>query len=110
MVTSKGQCFQIIQDEVKDVGEMATTGHKEVDTRLVIHAKHAAANHPTVIVISDDTDVFVILLAMHSEIGNMGVASNRQEEAIASLLEFANYTTIRLINCLVCRKPRGGRP
>jgi len=54
---------------VKEVGELATTGHEEADTRLVIHAKHAAANHPTVIVISEDTDVFVILLGMHSEIG-----------------------------------------
>ena len=26
------------------------------------------------------------------------------------LLEFAKYKTTRLINCVVCRKPRGGRP
>jgi len=57
MVTSGGQCFQITQNEVKEIGELATTGHEEADTRLVIHAKHAAANHPTVIVISEDTDV-----------------------------------------------------
>ena len=57
MVTPEGQCFQITQDEVKEVGELATTGHEEADTRLVIHVKRAAANHPTVIVISEDTDV-----------------------------------------------------
>ena len=54
---------------MKEVGELATIGHEETDTRLVIHVKRAAANHPTVIVISEDTDVFVILLGMHSEIG-----------------------------------------
>jgi len=50
LVTSEGQCFQMIQGEVKEVWELATIGHKEADARLVIHAKHAAANHPTVIV------------------------------------------------------------
>ena len=49
---------------MKEVGKLATTGHEEADTRPVIHVKHAAANHPTVIVISEDTDVFVILLGV----------------------------------------------
>jgi len=41
---------------------------------------------------------------------HMGVASSRQEEAIASswILQNKKKTT-RLINCLVCRKLRGGR-
>lgn len=69
LVTSEEQCFQITQKEVKEVEELATTGHEEADTRLAIHAKHAAANHPTVIVISEDTDVFVILLGIHCQIG-----------------------------------------
>ena len=69
MVTSEELCFQITHDNVKEVEELATTGHEEADTRLVVHVKHAAANYPTVIVISEDTDVFVILLGMHSEIG-----------------------------------------
>jgi len=36
----------------------------------------------------------------------MGIASNRQEEAVI----LQNKKTTRLMNCLVCRKPRGGRP
>jgi len=40
---------------------------------------------------------------------SMGVASNRQEEAIASSRILQNKKT-RLINCLVCRKARGDRP
>ena len=39
----------------------------------------------------------------------IGVASNRQEEAIASSWILQNKKTTRLISCLVCRKPRGGR-
>ena len=40
----------------------------------------------------------------------MGVDSNRQEEAIASSWNMPNKKTTRLINCVVCRKPRGGIP
>ena len=40
----------------------------------------------------------------------MGVASNRQDEAIASSWNLPNKKTTRLIDCVVCRKPRGGRP
>ena len=40
----------------------------------------------------------------------MGVASNRQKESVASSWILQNKKTTRLINCLICRKPRGGRP
>ena len=41
---------------------------------------------------------------------DMGVASNRQEEAVAFCWILQNKKTTRLINCLICRKPRGDRP
>jgi len=46
----------------------------------------------------------------NSEVGElyMGVAINRQEEAIASSWNLPNIKTTRLINCVVCRKPKGG--
>ena len=67
---------------MKEIGELAATGHEEADTRLIIHAKHAAANHPTVIVISEDTDVFVILLGMHSEIRKRILLRRRKKNQI----------------------------
>ena len=36
--------------------------HEEADTRLLLHAKHAAAVHDHVIIRSPDTDVFIIML------------------------------------------------
>jgi len=89
LVTSEGQCFQITQNKVK---ELATTGHEEADTRLVIHAKHAAANHPTVIVISEDTDVFVILLGMHSEIGKR-ILLRRGKKNQIRLIDISKFGT-----------------
>jgi len=40
----------------------------------------------------------------------MGVASNRQKKSIASSWNWPNKKTTMLINCVICRKPRGGRP
>ena len=49
---------------------------EEADTRMMIHVKHAATSYQNVVVlfhkcysiITEDTDVFVILLALHSQI------------------------------------------
>ncbi|KAG1650017.1 hypothetical protein GQR58_028409 [Nymphon striatum] len=68
MVTTGEQCFKITNDEVTEMTELRST-HEEADTRMMIHAKHAAVNFRTVVVISEDTDVFVILLSLHSQIG-----------------------------------------
>ena len=53
---------------MREVPEL-TSSHEEADTRLVLHAKHAAGTHSHVIVISEDTDVFMMLPALEVEIG-----------------------------------------
>ena len=45
--------------EVKDLH----CDHEEADSRMILHAKHAADNHAHVVVQSPDTDVFIILLS-----------------------------------------------
>ena len=37
--------------------------HEEADTRLLLHAKHAAATHPRIVIQSPDTDVAVLSVA-----------------------------------------------
>ena len=64
--TSHGVNGIAVQSEV---GELRAT-HEEADTRIVIHARHAAAKYTNSVVISEDTDVFVILLGLNSEIGS----------------------------------------
>ncbi|KAG1670717.1 Glutamate receptor ionotropic, kainate 2 [Nymphon striatum] len=54
MVTTGEQCFKITKDEVTEMTELRST-HEEADT-MMIHAKHAAVNFRTVVVISEDTD------------------------------------------------------
>ena len=48
--------------------ELAST-HEEAYTRMMIHAKHASASYQNVVIISEDIDVFIILLTIHFEIG-----------------------------------------
>ena len=69
IVTSGEKSFKITKAEVTEVQELASS-HEEADTRLMIHTRHAAQTYPEVIVISEDTDVFVILLGVHSEMGS----------------------------------------
>ena len=68
IVTVAEQCFEITKDDVREVPELASS-QEEADTRLALHAKHATGTHSHVIVISEDTDVFVMLLALEAEIG-----------------------------------------
>jgi len=37
--------------------------HEEADTRLLLHAKHAATTHPRIVIQSPDTDVAVLSVA-----------------------------------------------
>jgi len=57
-------CVNGIVVQIK-VGEFRAT-HEEANTRIMIHAGHAAAKYPKVVVISEDADVFVILLRLNS--------------------------------------------
>ena len=43
--------------------------HEEADTCLLLHSKHAAKSHDTIIVKTLDTDVFLLCIAMCRTIG-----------------------------------------
>ena len=45
--------------ETNDVPELQND-HKEADTRMLLHAKHASHDHDDVVIRSPDTDVFVL--------------------------------------------------
>lgn len=42
--------------------------HEEADTRLLLHAKHAAATHPRIVIQSPDTDVAVLSVTHFSDL------------------------------------------
>ena len=62
-ITSEEKCWKITGESVEEVPELASS-HEEADTRLLLHASHAAQEgHEAVIAITEDTDVFVLLLS-----------------------------------------------
>jgi len=45
--------------------------HKEVDSRLFLHPAHAAqTGYPAVVISFEDTDVFIMALAFHTQIAS----------------------------------------
>ena len=73
--TSKDKCYiyqpsQNEDDPVRtDLFPVLDSNHEEADTRLLLHAKHAASTHNTLIIRSPDTDVLVLCTALQHFIG-----------------------------------------
>ena len=67
-VTCEEDCFKISKDNWKEVSELQST-QEEADTRLLLHALHAAnSGSKAVIIIAEDTDVMILSLAFNKEI------------------------------------------
>ena len=70
-----------------------TSSQEEADTRLALHASHAAKTYKNVIVISEDTDVSVILLSLHAEIGGR-ILLRRGKKNNIRLIDISRLATI----------------
>ena len=67
-VTCENKCWKISGASSVQVPELCSC-QEEADTRLLLHAAHAAQNgYDSVVISSEDTDVFVLLLAFSSSI------------------------------------------
>jgi hypothetical protein len=73
-VTSKEKCFHFSHgrsdDDLVVCNEILELecNHEEADTRLLLHAKHAATNNDAIIIKSPDTDIFVLCIAIQRAI------------------------------------------
>ena len=61
------QCYLITKERVTEIVELRST-QQEADTRMITHMLHETSKYSTIIVAAEDTDVFAILLALHSDI------------------------------------------
>ena len=67
-VTCEKECWKITSESTEEVRELSSS-QEEADTRLLLHASHAAREgYEAVIVNSEDTDVFILLLGFSSSI------------------------------------------
>ena len=67
-VTSEKECWKITSERNDQVPELSSS-QEEADTRLLLHASHAAKEgYEAVVVNSEDTDVFILLLGFSNSI------------------------------------------
>ena len=67
-ITCEETCYRITENECEDIGELRST-HEEADTRLILHAKHAAnVGSMSVIITADDTDIMILCLGFQKYI------------------------------------------
>ena len=99
IVTSGTKCWKITGEGSSEVEELESS-QEEADTRLLLHAKHAAdSGYRTVIVVSEDTDVFVLLLSFAKDIA----ASLYQKRGTKTRTQFMNISQLRLaLGDVVC--------
>ena len=62
-VTCDDRCYKIVEESAVEV-EYLSCDHKEADTRVFVHARHAEEASSAIILASEDTDVFVISLSL----------------------------------------------
>ena len=76
-------CFEITSERTEYREDLMST-QEEADTRVLLHAAHAAASsYKAVVVASEDTDVFVLCLAFESLIlCKMFVKSSKQTRTV----------------------------
>lgn len=86
-VTLGEHCFKLTKDECEEIPALKSN-QEEADTRLLLHAKHAAEHYPHILCIADDTDVFLVCLALSRHI-NSKIFIRRGTKARARLVDVA---------------------
>lgn len=67
-VTAEERCFKISPAAASEVDDLKCS-HEEADTRLLLHAHHAAeSGYKSVLLIAEDTDVMILCLAFSRNI------------------------------------------
>ncbi len=91
--TTVNKCFSFkasVEAVVVEEVPLLESDHEEADTRMLLHAKHAAAHADTIVIKSPDTDVFVFAIACCLDIGvniifETGTGNNQRRLSINSI-------------------------
>ena len=66
-VTYEDKCLKLTQEKCEEAPALECS-HEEADTRLFMHAHHAARKYQSLVFVADDTGVFIICLSLSSSI------------------------------------------
>ena len=67
--TCEKQCFKVTKEGSEAIDELTTT-QEEADTRMLLHAKHVSNNYKSIVIVTEDTDVFIICVAIFRQISS----------------------------------------
>ena len=65
-MTCEETCIKITRNDCDEVGSLKNT-HEEADTRLLLHAKHAAPKLESIVIVAENTDVLMLNLAFNKQ-------------------------------------------
>ncbi len=65
-ITCQERCFKLTTNTYEEVHILTTTCQEGADTRLFVHAQHAAQTHRSLVILAKDTNVLVIGLNLSS--------------------------------------------
>ena len=68
-VTSSDRCINLTESGWQEIDDLQST-QEEADTRILLHAKHAAETITALICITEDTAVFIICLGLCQDVNN----------------------------------------
>ena len=66
-VTCDNLCFRLTCDDVTEEDNL-NTSQEEADSRVIFHAKHAAPNVLSIIMVAEGTDIILLCLVFHKDI------------------------------------------
>ena len=73
------QCFKVTKDGSEVVDELASS-KEEADTRTLLHTKHASRNYIIMVIVTVDTDVFIICLSIFHQMSDICVSDVQQKQ------------------------------
>ena len=67
-ITCGKQCFKVTKDSSEVVDEL-TTSQKDADICMQLHTKHASSSYRSMVIVTDDTGVFIICFSVYHQLG-----------------------------------------
>ena len=72
-------CFKVTKDGSEVVDELATS-KLEPDTRTLLHTKHDSSNYIYMVIVTEDTDVFIVCLSVFHQISDICLSDVEQKQ------------------------------
>ena len=70
------------KDGSEVVDELATS-QEEADTHTLLHTKHASINYIYMVIVTEDSDVFIICLSVFHQISDICISDVEQKQTTA---------------------------